>query len=219
MSYIRDTVLILKNEPYREHDAWVVMYGKTQGKMEAVARGARRWEAKHRGHLEPFSEVEVMIAKGAAFDKLAVAQLMRPRQRLRDDLARMTVAGAIFDLAEQLTRPGMHDASVFALLSAALDVLEAAPSLSPDRSRFLLAASNLKLMDALGYAPDFAQVPDATVGRLLAFMRREPLDQLLRLTAPVGLFRAASAAVEDALQHTPLSTEPHGAKTVAAYLF
>lgn len=212
MSYIRDTVIVLKNEPYREHDAWVVMYGRTNGKMEAVARGARRWEAKHRGHIEPFSEVEVMIAKGAAFDKLAVARLVRPRHLLRAELTRLTVAGAFFDLTEQLTRPGMNDPSVYDLLCETLDVLEAASSLSPDRSRFLLAAASLKLMDALGYAPDFSE-------RLLKFMRSQPLKELLRLTAPVSAFRAASQAVEQALEQTPLSSEPHGQKTVAAYLY
>jgi len=42
MSYIRDRVIVLKSEPFREHDSWLTCYGKEQGKLIAVARGARR---------------------------------------------------------------------------------------------------------------------------------------------------------------------------------
>jgi len=153
MSYIRDTAIVLKNEPFREHDAWLTLYGKENGKMIAVARGARRMDAKSLGHLEPLAEIDVMIAEGSVFDKLAVAHLIRPRLRLRNKLEILTVAGAFADIVDALTKPGIGDPRIFGLLVELLDVSESCETISAERSRLILSGASLKLLDELGYAP------------------------------------------------------------------
>jgi len=153
MSYIRDTAIVLKQTPYREHDARVVLFGRMSGKLSAVARGLKRPHAKQSGHLEPFSEIEVMIAKGASFDKLAVARVASPRLQLRKRLSSLAIAGSFFDLVERLTRPDSRDEMLYALLVEMLNVadgLEHDPSAV--RGRLLLNAATLKLLDLLGYA-------------------------------------------------------------------
>ncbi|MFA6429118.1 MAG: DNA repair protein RecO [Patescibacteria group bacterium] len=153
MPYLRDTAIVLRQTPYHEHDARVVFFGREQGKLEAVARGVKKPRAKQSGHVEPFSTVEIMIAKGKALDKLAVAKLVQPRLSLRKRLGMMTVAGAFCDLVHQLTKPGVSDALIFDLISEVLDLadtVEGEPS--PDRARLLFAAASLRLLDLLGYA-------------------------------------------------------------------
>ena len=76
MPYIRDRVIVLRSESFREHDRRIVMFGLGHGLLSAVARGASAQQAKQGGHIVPFSEAEVLIAKGAAFDKLAVATVI-----------------------------------------------------------------------------------------------------------------------------------------------
>ncbi|HEU0051204.1 MAG TPA: DNA repair protein RecO [Patescibacteria group bacterium] len=154
MSYLRDRAIVLKSEPFREHDVWVTLYGKKEGKMIAVARGALNLHAKALGHLEPLSEIEVMIAKGSSFDKLAVARIVRPRLYLRERLEYLTVAGTFADLVARLTHPGINDERVFNLLCELMDlgaISDAA--ISAERSRLLLSGSIIKLLDLLGYAP------------------------------------------------------------------
>jgi len=153
MSYLRDTAIVLKQTPYREYDARVVLFGRTYGKMTAVARGLKRPHAKHTGSLEPFSEIEVLIAKGKAFDKLAVARIAKPRLRLRDRLASLAIAGTFVDLAERLTRPDAPDVALYALLGELLDALDAlSQEPSAARGRLMLNAATLKLLDLSGYA-------------------------------------------------------------------
>ncbi len=154
MSYLRDTAIILKREPFREHDAWVTLYGREHGKLVGVARGAERMEAKALGHLEPLSEVEVMIAKGSAFDKIAVARSLCPRLRLRERLPYLAIAGSFSALVSDLTHPGASDAHLYDLLIETLD-LASLPfeDPTPERSRLLFAGAALKLLDLLGYAP------------------------------------------------------------------
>jgi DNA repair protein RecO (recombination protein O) len=219
MAYLRDTAIVLKCEPFREHDAWLTLYGRTHGKMTAVARGARRMDAKCLGHIEPLSEIEVMIAKGVTFDKIAVAKLTRPRSALRERLGTLAVAGAFAHLIDKLTHPEVGDAAIYHLLSETLDLstkLERDPS--SERGRLLLAATSLKLLDALGYAPSWEETMESDTARLLRFMRTRPLGDLLHLTAPTDLFTTASSAVENAMMRAPLQTEPHGSRTIVALL-
>lgn len=223
MPYLRDRVFVLKNEPFREQDARVIMYGRTHGKLVAVARGMRKMGAKQLGHLEPLSQADVMIAVGHAFDKLAVAQAVSPRVGLREDLGAMAVLGPLVHLVEVLTRPGVADESIYDLLLESADVWRSTEQLpSPERGRLILAAASLRLLDALGEAPnlddvDMRDLPDGVM-TLLRFMRLRPLRDLLAITAPSTVFVAASAVVETAIERAPLASRTHGPVTIHALL-
>ncbi|MBD3251500.1 DNA repair protein RecO, partial [Candidatus Uhrbacteria bacterium] len=158
MSYLRDRAVILKAEPFREHDRRLVLFGRSHGLLEAVARGASRKESKQSGHLVPFMEVEVMIAKGSAFDKLAVARVVDSHRRIRQRLGALTYTGAFFDLFERLQKPGIEDTELYHLLQEVLfvcDQLSEDPSI--ERTKLLLSASTLKLLDRIGYSPNLTR--------------------------------------------------------------
>lgn len=157
-NYIRDRAFVLKAEPSREYDLRVSLYGERHGKLMAVARGARRWGAKHMGHLEPLNQIEVMIAPGKAYDKLAVARTVEVRPSLRERLDALTICGALAHTVDALTHPGTPDIGIFKLLGelqAAVLAFSQAPS--PDRGRLLLAATYDRLLAELGYSANFNQ--------------------------------------------------------------
>jgi DNA repair protein RecO (recombination protein O) len=152
MAYLRDLAIVLKNEPFREHDSWVTLYGKEQGKMIAVARGARTWKAKQLGHLEPLSCVEVMIAHGQAFDKLAVARAAGSRQKLRQSLEGLTIGSAFANLVAQATQPQAPDEAIFLLCRDLLQCLEnLSAAISPERATLVYASAVMHLLAHLGY--------------------------------------------------------------------
>ncbi len=155
MSYLRDVAIVLRHEPYREHDGWVTLYGREHGKLVAVARGVRKPSAKHLGHLEPLARAEVMIAKGAAFDKIAVARRLCPHRGLQAGMGGWSVGGAFVDFLDQVTRPGMPDPAVYDTALDLLDALDGMPEHpTPVRALSLYAASVLKTLARLGYAMD-----------------------------------------------------------------
>lgn len=154
MPYIRDRAIILRSDPFREHDRRVVMFGMQHGLLEAVARGASAAQAKQAGHVVPLTEAEVLVAKGAAFDKLAVARTIHASRLLRRRLGALAFVGGFFDLFVRLQRPGIVDVELYALLSEVLALADALPDEpSLDRARLLYAAASLKLMDRMGFAP------------------------------------------------------------------
>lgn len=221
MAYLRDRVIVLKKEPFREQDRRYMMYGREHGLLVAVARGSSVRTSKQAGHLEPFSESDVMIAKGAAFDKLAVARLVERRQSSR--LASYAVCGSMCDLVVRLMRPGIADERIFDLLSELIETSATMPhDPSPERARLLLSSATLRLLDLLGFAPMIQKSSDNTTPvpslALVAFMRRSPFADILRVTGATDVFAAASSFVEEALRETHLEREPHGARTVHALL-
>lgn len=210
MSYLRDTVYILRNEPFREHDAWITMYGREHGKLVGVARGIRRLGAKQLGHLEPLSLADVMIAKGASFDKVAVARTYSTN--IRSGIGKMAVAGSFSRLVDDFTREGESDEQLFELIGeviSAADEFQNEPS--SGRARFLFAGATLKLLDLAGYGPSLDD-------KVLKFMRMAAISELARLTAPGEVLAAACEAVEEALKQTPLHRAPHGPSTLHALL-
>ncbi len=220
MPYLRDVAYILKSEPYREHDAWVTLYGREHGKLEAVARGVRSWNAKQRGHLEPLTKADVMIAIGASFDKLAVAHADGAQTDLRSGLGAVTMFGAFCDLVDRLTRPGVADPDIFHLLDELAAAWRGAiREPSPERARFLYAAASMRLLSSLGYDPAFdgAACSDGA-SRLLRALRGAPLGFALSVTASVGVLCESCVTIERALERTPLAERPHGPATIAAFL-
>ncbi len=222
MPYIRDRVIVLKKEPFREHDRRYLLYGRDHGLLSAVARGTSLGHSKQAGHLEPFSETEVMLAKGAAFDKLAVARMITVPPVTRR-LAFYAVCGAFTDLIIRLNRPGIADERIFNLLrelTQSLDYLPRDPT--PERARLMLATVTLKLLDILGFAPIIHRSPENTTPvqslALAAFMRESPLLDVWRVTGQTDVFQAAAAFVEEALKVTHLEERPRGPEAVHALL-
>ncbi|GMU25876.1 DNA repair protein RecO [Patescibacteria group bacterium] len=154
MPYLRDRVVILRSVPFREHDRMIVMFGWQHGLMEAVARGSGLARSKQAGHLTPMSEIDVMIAKGAMYDKLAVARITNHHRGIRKRLGALAFVGSFFDLFERMQKPGIVDETLYALL---VEVLEAGESIpdepSRERTGLLYAVAALKLLDRVGLAP------------------------------------------------------------------
>ena len=154
MSYLRDRAVVLRSQAFREHDRRLVLFGRQHGLIEAVARGASAAVSKQGGHMVPFTEVEVMVAKGVVFDKLAVARTVRAWPRVRAGLGGLAVAGAFADVFAHMQRPGIVDADAYTLMTDLLDALQVLPGEpSVERARLLYAAGVLKLLDRMGFAP------------------------------------------------------------------
>ncbi len=157
--YLRDTAYVLLSEPFREQDVWLTLYGQQHGKLVGIARGVRSARSKQRGHMEPFSKIEVMLAKGGAYDKIAVVQTCASSDGLRESLSGMAIFGRVVALVARSTEQGVPNERIFLLLDE-LHRLLSAPEVqrvSTERSALILAAFTLQLLDAEGYAMDFDQ--------------------------------------------------------------
>ena len=220
MSYLRAQVFVLKKEPFREHDRLYFLYGREHGLLTVVARGSSLSHSKQAGVLEPFSSIDVMIAQGQAFDKLAVAKNTEPAMGFKT-LAAYIIMGALCNLVISLLRSGISDERVFHLLCETRRVCAGLASEPTSvRARIVFNGAALKLLDLLGFGPalsDSLDLPAESI-TLIKFIRSFPLTDVPRVTAETSVFDAASRFVENALSYTPLEAPPHGPATIRAIL-
>lgn len=214
MAYRRDRAIVLRKETIRDHDRRYTLYGRDHGLCTVFAAGASRPTSKHAGHLEPFSEVDVMLAHGRYTDRLAVAS-QRSAVRFAA-VGGYLYYGRLCDLVSAMVRPGVADARLFTLLSdARAAAFVVTHGTSPARLRFLFAGSTLKLLDLLGYAPNVDG--DGHVSRIIRLLRDAPLHDALRITAERDLLDHVSEYIEHELYSTYLEPSFPNASLFAAY--
>jgi DNA repair protein RecO (recombination protein O) len=61
---LRVEALILQHSDWGEADRILRLFSREQGKLRAIAKGARKMRSRKAGHLEPFMRSKLMLAKG-----------------------------------------------------------------------------------------------------------------------------------------------------------
>lgn len=123
------------------------------GLIRAVARGVRRVKSKLAGHLEPLTDVELMLAAGRG-DLMTVtgAKAKSLYPGLRTDLDRLTAASAVAELVSRSAPEAEPNAQLSDLTRAALASLEAA-----DHPEWTSAYYEWQLVRAGGWEPELGR--------------------------------------------------------------
>jgi len=97
MTYITRGIVIGK-EPSGDFDYKYVIYTKNFGKVNALAKGVKKTTSKLSSHLDFFASIDLMLAKGLNFYRIAGARISDSRKSIRFNLSK-TAAGLIFSEA------------------------------------------------------------------------------------------------------------------------
>ena len=116
--------LTLRKAAIGEADLVVTLFTADQGKVRAVAKGARRSSSKLVGHLEPLTLARLSMARGRELDIVTQAQVDDGFALLKEDLALMTRGLYVAELLDGFTLEESPSPSLFRL---ALGVLRALP--------------------------------------------------------------------------------------------
>lgn len=144
--------IVLNRKSHGESDSRVAVYSLESGKMELVARGAKKIKSKLAGHLEPLNLVDIMVARGQRHDYAATAVSEKCHCQIKNDLAKLAAAGRAVKIVERLTRPGMVDGQIFGLLKDYLAELEKTKKDGWLETAFFM----LKLLAKLGHKPELS---------------------------------------------------------------
>lgn len=147
----RTHAIILKRRQMGEADRLLTLFTPTQGKVDAIAKGARKPSARKSGHVELFTCVDVLIARGRNLDILTQAQVIAPYRALREDLTRGAYAGYVAELLDHFTLDATDDDSrtLYDLLNSTLARL-----CDDDDLRRVIRYYELRLLDAVGFRPE-----------------------------------------------------------------
>jgi len=144
----RVEAVVLRRIDFGEADRVLVLFTRERGKLPVVAKGVRRMSSRMAGHLELFTQSELMLAKGANLDVVTQAETRNPFRALREDLTRTSTAYLIAELADALTEEAIEQPELYDLLTATLRAVGAS-----DDPRLVAAHYQLHLLDVAGFRP------------------------------------------------------------------
>ena len=148
----RVEAVVLRRVDFGEADRVLVLYTRERGKLAVVAKGVRRMSSRMAGHLELFTQSELMLAKGANLDVVTQADTRNPFRAVREDLTRTSTAYLIAELADALTEEALEQPELFDLLTATLRALG-----TTDDPRLIAAHYQVRLLDVTGFRPVLMQ--------------------------------------------------------------
>ncbi len=144
----RTRALILKRRDQGEADRVLTIFTPEYGKRAVIARGVRKPASRKAGHLEPFTHVALMLAKGKTWDVITSAQTVTSFRKLREDLDMLAYASYFCELLDAFVQVDDPHPELYELLLNAFRRLQVSPNLALTGRWYELA-----LLKHAGFAP------------------------------------------------------------------
>jgi DNA repair protein RecO (recombination protein O) len=141
--------IVIRTRDLDEADKIAVLLTREEGKVEAVARGARRPRNRYAAAIQLFTHVKVSLFHGRSLDTLSQVEIVESFRHLREDLVRTAYATYACELMDEMIRQRQRNDQAYLLLLASLHLLNA-PEIDPEPT---LRAYELKLLSILGFRP------------------------------------------------------------------
>ena len=149
----RTPALILKRFDLGEADRVLTVLTPAHGKLDVIAKGARKLTSPRTGHVELFTRAEMLINTGRELGIVVQVEMDRPYINLRDDLERGATAGYAAELADRFVSPGeIYPRSLFNLLDTTFARIDSDPD-----PRLALRYYEMHLLDQAGFRPELQE--------------------------------------------------------------
>jgi DNA repair protein RecO (recombination protein O) len=151
----RTQAIILGHKDYGEADRILKVFTFEKGKITAIAKGVRRIRSRKAGHLEPFTRVTLLLAKGRNMDIVTQAETVDNYSGLRGDLQRLGYASYVVEVLDRFTYEEGQNIGIFRLLANTLKRLESHPKPATVAHYY-----ELRLLDLVGFRPQLFECVD-----------------------------------------------------------
>ncbi len=146
---LRVEAVVLRHNDWGEADRLLTLYTREEGKLRAIAKGVRRLHSRKAGHLEPFTRVKLMLARGRDLWIVTQAETVAAYLSLREDLERIAQASYVVELLDRFTYEEGGNRALFDLLATTLQRLDKGhPPFT------VLRYYEMRLLDLLGFRPE-----------------------------------------------------------------
>ncbi len=140
--------LILHHTDFGEADRLLTVFTPRLGRLRLLAKGARKPTSRKAGHVEPFTYVHLMVARGRNLDIVSQVETLESFRPLREDLERTSQAYYLAELINSFIEEGDENPLLFDLALATL------ARLCEARDQMLaLRFFELRCLGMVGYQP------------------------------------------------------------------
>ncbi len=151
----RTQAVVLGHVEYGEADRILKLFTYEKGKITAIAKGVRKIRSRKAGHLEPFTRVNLFLAKGRNLDIVTQAETVDPYMGLRKDLERVAYASYVVEVLDRFTYEEGQNSKMFRLLTDTLSRLEGHENLAT-----VVHYYEIRMLDLLGFRPQLFECID-----------------------------------------------------------
>jgi DNA repair protein RecO (recombination protein O) len=146
--------VVLRRQNLGEADRLTTVYTLHHGKLRLVAKGVRKLQSRKAGHLEPFTRVALLIARGRELDIITQAETIEDFDILRGDLERLGYASYLVELLDRFTvEEGEENRAQYRLL---LESMHRLTEMDANPAAVILYFE-LRLLELVGYRPELFQ--------------------------------------------------------------
>jgi DNA repair protein RecO (recombination protein O) len=143
--------VVLKRSEFGEADRLTTIYTLEHGKLRVLAKGVRKPRSRKAGHLEPFTRVSLLIARGRNLDLITQAEGLETFPALKEDLEKLSQASYVVEMLDRLAyEEGEENRALYQLFVDTLRRLEAGQV----NAQSVLLYFELGLLDRVGYRPE-----------------------------------------------------------------
>lgn len=144
----RVEAIVLRHSDWGEADRLLVLFTLEMGKVRAIAKGVRKPRSRKAGHLEPFTRVSLLLARGREMLIVTQADTIDALPALRDDLLRTTYAAYVVELLDRFTYEEGENRALYRLLADTLARLSTQPNIDLATRYY-----EMRLLDLIGFRP------------------------------------------------------------------
>ena len=148
----RAEAIVLRHSDWGEADRLLTLYTLEMGKVRAIAKGARKIRSRKAGHLEPFTRVNLQLARGRQMYIVTQAETIDAFLTLRDDLTSIGYTSYVLELIDRFTYDEDENGALYRLLKDTLGRLN-----QTEDPQLVLRYFEIRLLDFLGYRPELVQ--------------------------------------------------------------
>ncbi|RPI34555.1 MAG: DNA repair protein RecO [Chloroflexota bacterium] len=149
---LKTEAVVLRHNDWGEADRLLWLYTLQSGKLRANAKGVRKPRSRKAGHLEPFTQVSLLLASGRDMWIVTQAETVNAFLPLREDLLRVGYASYVVELLDRFSYEEGENRAIYHLLVDTLGRLsrETDPILA-------VRYYEIRLLDYLGFRPQLFQ--------------------------------------------------------------
>ena len=145
-------IVIDRRAKLSEQDLILVLLSGGGSRMDVIAKGGLKPGGRLAARVELFSESDFLIAKGRRLDVITEAATTNPHPGLRGDIARVSAASAICEVAGLTCFEDVSDPFLYPICSRALTACEQAED--QQGLDLVVAAYAFKVMAHAGWRPE-----------------------------------------------------------------
>lgn len=141
--------IIISHRELGEADRIVKLFTLENGKLNSLAKGARKIHSRKAPHLEPFTHSILVLARGQSFWIITQADTISNFPSIRADLSKTADASYIMELIDKVSLEGQPEQSLYRLALATLKRIDENED-TFNAIRFF----EFRFLEAAGYRPE-----------------------------------------------------------------